>query len=376
MLFLPFYLHFHTLAHGFGAVTTRSNVGQFAQVFGLFLVCVSMLLGSLAILLQPIEEEASVDLPAKLASERGSVALRQGLNSDLAVAVLAALLLALGAVLNAFVLAVALVGGGGAIFLLERVLNTDEPNSSDTMALLLVALGCLIVAFTEVGYLRDSFDGGVDYRMNTVFKFYYQAWCLLGLAAAYGVWRGLDITRRFFSRAVVAGMVVAVAVGVAGSAVYTVLAPTSLSQPYPDVGLDGMSWIRSTHPGDFAAIAWLQRHGDEQSVVLEAVGGDYTYAGRISSFSGLPTVMGWAGHEDQWRPRDGTVGRRAADVQTIYTTSNEATARTLLRHYGVRYVVVGDEERAVYGQNAPGLDKFGHFMNLVFQDAGTAIYTW
>ena len=52
-------------------------------------------------------------------------------------------------------------------------------------------------------------------------------------------------------------------------------------------------------------------------MVLEAVGDDYSEFGhaRISTFTGRPTVMGWAGHEVQW---DHDPAGRAGDVRTLY----------------------------------------------------------
>ena len=52
----------------------------------------------------------------------------------------------------------------------------------------LAALGLALVMLPEVVYLRDAFV----MRMNTVFKLYYPAWLLLGLASAYAIaaaWR-------------------------------------------------------------------------------------------------------------------------------------------------------------------------------------------
>ncbi len=55
----------------------------------------------------------------------------------------------------------------------------------DIFALLMIGLALLLAYSVEFVYLRDLFGT----RMNTVFKFYYQAWVMLALAAAFGVSR-------------------------------------------------------------------------------------------------------------------------------------------------------------------------------------------
>ena len=49
---------------------------------------------------------------------------------------------------------------------------------------LLAATGLAVLAGTQVVYLKDHLQGGDAYRMNTLFKFYNQAWVLWGVAAA------------------------------------------------------------------------------------------------------------------------------------------------------------------------------------------------
>jgi len=56
--------------------------------------------------------------------------------------------------------------------------------SATGFAMFLIGMGLVLSLFPEFLYLKDNF--GV--RINTVFKFYYQAWVLWSLAAAYGVY--------------------------------------------------------------------------------------------------------------------------------------------------------------------------------------------
>src|SRR5262249_37710343 len=69
----------------------------------------------------------------------------------------------------------------------SRVSKVDEEKSKfgslTTFVLLLIILGALLVLGPDFLYLSDNFG----YRINTVFKFYYQAWILLSLASAYAV---------------------------------------------------------------------------------------------------------------------------------------------------------------------------------------------
>jgi uncharacterized membrane protein len=220
----------------------------------------------------------------------------------------------------------------------------------------------------ELVFVRDEFEGGALFRMNTVFKLGFQAYLLLGLAAACALpWAGRWLPRRAWG--VWAG-------------VGAVLLLLGLVYPYAGnyarregfsrtPSLDGLGWLRERAPGDVAAIAWLRESAPGQAVVLEAVGPDYSAFGhaRISTFTGRPTVLGWAGHELQWTHEPGS---READVRTLYTTADEPTARELLGRYGVRFVVVGPIERADYGD--AGLAKWDALGRRVFDREGTTVW--
>lgn len=92
-------------------------------------------------------------------------------------------------------------------------------------------------------------------------------------------------------------------------------------------------------------------------------------ATRVSTFTGLPTVLGWAGHELQWGHDP---GRRANDVTTLYETRDLDLARKLLERYSVRYVFVGSLERRQYP--AAGLLKFSQLGRVAFRSGSTVVY--
>ena len=105
--------------------------------------------------------------------------------------------------------------------------------------------------------------------------------------------------------------------------------------------------------------------------MLEAGGDDYSAFGhgRISTFTGRATVLGWPGHEIQW---DHDPGDREQDVERLYVTTDVAEARELIDRYGVDYVVFGPIERTTYGDG--GLAKWNDLGRRVFEQDGTTIW--
>ena len=72
-----------------------------------------------------------------------------------------------------------LLGGLASLtlgLLWQRFADPGKASRTTTFVLCLVAIGSLLTFMPEFAYLRDNFG----YRMNTVFKFYYQSWLLLG----------------------------------------------------------------------------------------------------------------------------------------------------------------------------------------------------
>jgi YYY domain-containing protein len=237
--------------------------------------------------------------------------------------------------------------------------------ASDTFALILIGVGLVLPLAVEFVYLRDLFGT----RMNTVFKFYFQAWVLLALAAAYGVWvvsnhlRGLG---GLLWRLALVGLILA-------GLVYPILAiPNKTGDFSAQPTLDGMAWLEQFHPDDYAAIRWLQANAPDSAVILEASGGSYSYYGRVSALTGLPTVLGWDFHEYQWRGSYDEPAARKPDIDILYNSVDPAQTLTLLDKYDITYVYVGSLEREQYSPD--GLAKFGRLMDVVYQHGDVTIY--
>jgi len=227
----------------------------------------------------------------------------------------------------------------------------------------LAVLGLAIVILCELLYLKDNM-GDTYYRMNTVFKFYIAAWLLMGVSsfAMLSSLAGRHIPPGRFPAWSGKLALVLVSVFMIGAPLAVPLDP-----PYTGGTLDGLAYLDTAHPGDARGIAYLRSLPGVGGVV-EAEGGDYTYFGRVSSFTGIPTVIGWPFHEYMWRSNTGGwFGKRQSDVKTIY--EDPAMTADLMRQYNMTHVYVGDPERERY---AVRVDKAG--LIPVYDRGGVQIY--
>jgi uncharacterized membrane protein len=229
---------------------------------------------------------------------------------------------------------------------------------------MLVLGGVLLILVPEFFFLRDQFG----WRINTIFKFYYQAWLLLGLAAAFGTaWLLLSL-RGIWHKAYSLGLVLLLGMAL----VYPVLSlwnKTNGFNPPDGYTLDGVAYFAASSPEDMAGIAWLR--AAPPGVVLEAVGGSYSEYARVATLSGQPNVLGWPGHESQWRGGGEEMGTRQSDIELIYRSNNWEQVKQLLDLYDVRYVYVGPLERRTYRVSEA---KFIQFLTPVFQNGQVSIY--
>jgi YYY domain-containing protein len=246
--------------------------------------------------------------------------------------------------------------------------NTCRVDYSPTpfvLLLLLVALGLTLVP--EFVYLRDQFGT----RMNTIFKFYFQAWILFGLAAAYASGRLWEELKSFWRY--VFGLVWVILLSAALIyPFYGVVLRTDPIKSLEDLNLDGTTYFERYNPADAKAIRWLKSAPD--GVVAEAIGGSYSEYARVSTLTGLPTVLGWPGHESQWRGGSIEMGSREPDIQRLYRTGDWNEAVKVLEQYHIRYVFVGSLEKS--GNFRTNENKFKQNLKQVYQQDGVSIYEY
>jgi uncharacterized membrane protein len=257
-------------------------------------------------------------------------------------------------------------------------------------ALLLLAVG--------IGAGVDLVTVGQDIeRMNTAFKFLFQAWQFYALASGYALWY---VVRAAHQRAaarstswlrlirpawtvVLAGVLLAGLIfPIAGTRArladrFAVLRP----------GLDGLAYLRAdpTVPDSQGAgvrlredeplVHWLRDRVRGTPTIVEAPGPLYSWTSRISVMTGLPTVIGWDWHQKQQRRgAEAKIEERVADAERFFRDADPGDAARFLLRYDVAYVVVGTLERA--RGTAIGLAKLAAMPALheVFRSGNNVLY--
>jgi len=284
-----------------------------------------------------------------------------------------------------------LAGGMAAVSLSLLWARLVDPREKDrpavTFALMLASIGLLLAFAPEFVYLRDNFGT----RMNTVFKFYYQAWLLLGVAGVVGIlaaWHpdrwpkargagpdlsGTSAVARLLARGAGSLALLLILAGL----IYPVAGAYVKIQAFgmPDTPtLDGLAYIG---PDERALIAWIREHTAPEDIVLEAQGRSYlAHYGRISASTGRATLLGWDGHEAQWRGpayAEMAAGRPEA-IQAIYRTATPGEIRVLLEEWNIDYVVVGPTERERYGLTPADLARLDQAMDRVWEQGDFRLY--
>jgi YYY domain-containing protein len=265
----------------------------------------------------------------------------------------------------------------GMIGAAVALLRSAGFNRTVQFSLILVAAGAAMALLPEYVYLKDIF--GV--RINTIFKFYYQAWVLWAVAAAAAVYTLLfaqdgpgSSARWLFG----GGLALVIGLGL----VYPLLAISDRVKESPEAPtLDGTAYFAKDQAADHAAVQWLNTHIEGTPVILETpTRGSYAYEGRVSVQTGLPTVLGWGFHEEQWRGNRSEQNKRYPIIEELYSTTDVQRTLTLLHEYDITYVYVGPLERAKWP--ASGLLKFDRLaagtplrgLEIVYDHDGVTIY--
>ena len=292
--------------------------------------------------------------------------------------VLLLIFLALGVV----VALVAIPVGLWAVVLMLRPGRTD----AGRFLLFLIGTAILLTLAVELVYVPGDIG-----RMNTVFKFYLQAWILFAACAGVCLVWVLQ-SMRYWKNSLATPWQLIFFILVISAALFTLLGTTDkirdrMATDAPNT-LDGMAYMPYAYfydmgvnmplIEDYAGILWMQENIKGSPVILEGQAYEYRWGNRYTIYTGLPGVVGWNWHQRQQRAvlRSPVVELRVAAVNNFYTTSDLEYVEDFLDEHAIEYIVLGQLERAFYP--GVGLEKFqeneGILWDEVFDYGDTIIY--
>lgn len=266
------------------------------------------------------------------------------------------------------------------------LLRPDQPDSK-RMVLFMIGTGLLLTLFVELVVLEGDIG-----RMNTVFKFYYQAWTLLSIGAAASLMWVIPAVKSTWKAGISNLWQVVLVLLVFGAFLYPVTASADkirdrISAEAP-TGLDGDAYMQTSYYNDqgvdmdlnqdYQAIQWMRMNVKGSPVIVEANTVEYRWGNRFTIYTGLPGVLGWNWHQRQQRGflSYNSITNRLNEIPYFYQTTLVEDALSFLEKNNVSYFILGQMERAYY--SGPGLDKFedydGVYWKEVFRVEDTVIY--
>jgi YYY domain-containing protein len=276
------------------------------------------------------------------------------------------------------VLIALLLAIGGALWW-RRAQDDESAGDEETLrrepisfALLMCGVALLLVFAPEFIFLDDNFG----WRMNTIFKFYYQAWLLMGIAGAVGITHAFAGIRKSPVAAIVATPAVALTLF---GCIFLIAGGYSRAGGFATTPtFDASAWIADFSPGQRNAALWLRENAPADAVIAEAIGSSYLSDQNIvSTLSGRPTLIGWEGHERQWRGNEAygemAAGRTEA-LEEIYRYGMPDDVLAILDQYSVDYVVVGPNERNKYALSSLEIARLDAMLERVFEERDVLIY--
>lgn len=224
--------------------------------------------------------------------------------------------------------------------------------------------GMVMILLMEIIYLDDATGS----RFNFVYKYCFDVWLILGptMFIILGKW-----IEKYITLPKISGKYLLISAGIVLILLAALPGIAGINTQYPMGTLDGSAWMETLHPADAKGINYLSRNIASGEIVVEAPGTglrDPSNGGRVSTMTGISTILGMISHEKHWRSgTNADIDQRVIDIQKIYEDPDQTL--TLMDKYGAVYLFVGESEHERYNVSLPSSGIIE-----VFSADGVSIY--
>ncbi|MBX7246352.1 MAG: hypothetical protein K1X53_12720 [Candidatus Sumerlaeaceae bacterium] len=200
----------------------------------------------------------------------------------------------------------------------------------------LVVAAVLLVAMCEFLYIDNGYPPPGE-RQNSVFRFHFAAWILLGLGIT--VLQAGRLPSRSWSRHL--GWVVVLVSCLAGQ--WPALASLGARGALPS--LDMRKALDPERSGLLEVSDWLVANTSPETIIMESAGAAYKGYATVSALSGRTAVLGETDKVANHGHSVDSIKSRLDEVYQVYL--NLPVSNEILEKYHVNYIVLGPaEERA------------------------------
>ncbi len=249
------------------------------------------------------------------------------------------------------------------VFFLIYNLIIKTINKNDSLKLsyyLLLFTAFILLYLSELFYVKDIFNN----RMNTIFKFHYQVWIVFSITSGITLKFLLQhnykkITKIIFSFTII--ILLTSNIYFVTTSYLTKIKESSNANP----NISSTNHLEND-TNKYKLIRYLKDNSNHNDVLIETKGQSYTNDSQISSESRIPTILGWVGHQLQWRSNHDEIFDREMDIDTFYMSNDSKEIINIINKYSITMIIIGPNEIQKYNINS--LDKLLHISEIIYKN--------
>jgi uncharacterized membrane protein len=259
----------------------------------------------------------------------------------------------------------------GAWLFISKTWKKEEQSSPIVRILkVFYIVGIALIIFPEFLYVKDIYPA--HFRSNTMFKLGYQAFIWWSVIAGFVITHVVFLVKEKSKRLLRTVIILLFIPQVFLVSIFPIFSIRSyFGELKTYIGIYGLGWLEKEYLDSAHTVDWLNSQ-PKNAVIVEAAGDSYTDYNHISSFTGLPTITGWAVHEWLWRGSYDIVSPRQEEVRIIYESVDIQEVLPILEKYSIRYIIVGKQEREKYENLSE--EKFLELGQIAFQTKTSTVY--